>query len=112
MSNRIDEIAGHANRSEKAIESYLVRMVERAGGLALKYSNPYQAGYPDRLLLMPRGKTAWCEIKSRGKKPRPLQIQRHEQLKRLGYSVYVADKKEDIDKIITDLTATEYEQID
>ena len=37
--NRITEIANHADVSEKAIESYLVKKVEQAGGLALKYTN-------------------------------------------------------------------------
>ena len=45
--NRITEIASHAEVSEKAIESYLTKKVEQAGGIALKYTNPYQAGFPD-----------------------------------------------------------------
>lgn len=105
--SRIDEIAGHARQSEKALEAYLIKRVEQVGGLSLKYSNPCQAGYPDRLLLMPGAKTAWCEVKSRGKKPRPLQIQRHEQLKRMGFEVYVADTRETIDNIIIQLTKRE-----
>lgn len=98
--NRITEIANHADVSEKAIESYLVKKVEQVGGIALKYTNPYQAGFPDRLVLMPEGKMCWVEVKSNGKKPRMLQIQRHEQLIRLGYKVFVADSKDTVDKIV------------
>lgn len=109
--SRIDEIAGHAIQSEKALEAYLTKRVEQAGGLSLKYSNPCQAGYPDRLLLMSGGKAAWCEVKSLGKKPRPLQIQRHEQLRRMGFEVYVADTREEIDNIIIQLTRTRDEEV-
>ena len=98
--NRITAIANHADVSEKAIESYLMKKVEQAGGIALKYTNPYQAGFPDRLVLMPEGKMCWVEVKSKGKKPRMLQIQRHEQLIRLGYKVFVADSKDTVDKIV------------
>ena len=49
---------------------------------------------------MPEGKMCWVEVKSKGKKPRMLQIQRHEQLIRLGYKVFVADSKDTVDKIV------------
>lgn len=97
---RVDEIAGHALVSEKALEAYLVGRVGALGGVALKYSNPAQAGYPDRLVLLPGGRVLWVELKSRGKKPRPLQVQRHEQLRRLGQEVCVADSRERVDEIL------------
>ena len=107
--NRITEIANHADVSENAIESYLVKKVEQEGGIALKYTNPYQAGFPDRLVLMPEGKMCWVEVKSKGKKPRMLQIQRHEQLIRLGYKVFVIDSREKVDKLINGIKQNEYE---
>lgn len=97
---RINEIAAHAQVSEKALEAYLVKRVHSLGGVALKYSNPNQAGFPDRLVLLP-GRTLWVELKSAGEKPRPLQIQRHEQLRSLGQEVYVADSRDKIDKLLS-----------
>lgn len=97
---RIDEIAGHALLSEKALETYLVKRVKMLGGIALKYSNPTCTGFPDRLLLLPGGRTAWCELKSRGKKPRAVQQARIQQLHKLGQAVYVVSSREEIEKMI------------
>lgn len=97
---RIDEIAGHALLSEKALETYLVKRVKMLGGIALKYSNPTCTGFPDRLLLLPGGRTAWCELKSRGKKPRAVQQARIQQLHKLGQAVYVVSSREEIERMI------------
>lgn len=97
---RIDEIAGHALLSEKALEAYLVKRVKMLGGIALKYSNPTCTGFPDRLLLLPDGRTAWCELKSRGKKPRAVQQARIQQLRELGQAVYVVSSRDEIERMI------------
>lgn len=97
---RIDEIAGHALLSEKALEAYLVKRVKMLGGIALKYSNPTCIGFPDRLLILPGGRTAWCELKSRGKKPRAIQQARIQQLRELGQAVYVVSSREEIERMI------------
>lgn len=100
---RIDEIAGHALLSEKALEAYLVKRVKMLGGIALKYSNPTYTGFPDRLLLLPGGRTAWCELKSRGKKPRAVQQARIQQLRELGQVVYVVSSRDEIERVITEI---------
>ena len=41
--------------SEKLLERKLREAVARLGGKALKFSSPYETGYPDRLVLMPGG---------------------------------------------------------
>jgi hypothetical protein len=43
------------------------------------------------------------EVKAPGKKPRALQVVRHEMLKAWGFKVYVADAKEQIEEIINDI---------
>ena len=90
---------------EKDIESYLVRQVEKLGGIALKYANGVQAGYPDRFCLLPEGKTFWVELKRKGESPRPLQLVRIRKLRKLGATVYVADSRERIDELIGEMTA-------
>jgi hypothetical protein len=62
---------------EKHIEQKLVKAVKAAGGMAPKFISPGLAGMPDRLVLLPKGKMAFVEVKSPGMKPRPLQIKRH-----------------------------------
>ena len=74
---------------EKAIERKLIAAVRKRGGLALKLVSPGYAGLPDRLVLLPGGHLAFVEVKAPGKQPRPLQLRRHEQLRRLGFRVYV-----------------------
>lgn len=48
------------------------------------------AGVPDRLVLLPDGHMGFVEMKAPGKHPRPLQVQRLNQLKQLGYQVLFA----------------------
>lgn len=101
--SRIDDIAKHAERSEKAIEAYLVKRVKELGGVALKYYNPSQTGYPDRIVLLPGGYVFWVELKSKGEKPRPIQVKRHAELAALGQRVLVFDSKTEIDEFLISL---------
>ena len=85
---------------EKTIEQKLVKAVKSAGGLAPKFISPGYDGMPDRLVLMPGGRVAFVEVKATGCKPRPLQIQRHGLLRRLGFQVFVLDDGGQIPQII------------
>jgi len=87
---------------EKAIEQKLVKAVRDSGGLALKLVCPGFNGVPDRLLLFMGGKAAFVEVKAPGEKPRPLQVHRMEQLRRMGFPVYVINGVEQIAEIISD----------
>lgn len=81
---------------EKTIERKLAAAVKKMGGISPKFVSPGLDGMPDRLVLLPGGRLAFVEVKAPGKKPRPLQMVRHELLKRLGFAVYVLD---DVEKI-------------
>ena len=76
---------------EKEIEKKLISEVKKRGGVCPKFVSPGVDGMPDRLVLLPGGRLAFVELKAPGKKPRPLQMVRHEMLKRLGFAVYVLD---------------------
>lgn len=86
--------------SEKWLERYLTMRVRLTGGRALKYQNPIETGFPDRLLLYPGGVALWVELKSKGKKPTEMQQHRMGQLRKLGFRVWVADSKEKIEEIV------------
>jgi hypothetical protein len=88
---------------EKEIEMQLVRAVKKMGGRAVKFMSPGFDGMPDRLVLLPGGKCGFVEVKAPGKKPRALQVVRHEMLRAWGFKVYVADAKEQIEEIINDI---------
>ena len=88
---------------ENAIERKLVRAVRKRGGLALKFVSPGTNGVPDRIVLLPRGKLAFVELKAPGKVMRPLQVRRKEQLEALGFSVYCVDGVEQIGGILDEI---------
>jgi hypothetical protein len=88
---------------EKEIELQLVRAVKKMGGRAVKFMSPGFDGMPDRLVLLPGGRCGFVEVKAPGKKPRALQVVRHEMLRAWGFKVYVADAKEQIEEIINDI---------
>ena len=54
----------------------------------------------------PDGKAGFVEVKSPGKKPRKIQLLRHQQLRRLGFQVFVLDKKEDIGGVLDGIQGT------
>lgn len=91
---------------EKLIERKLRDMVRHRGGLALKFTSPGFDGVPDRLLLFPGGRAAFVEVKTTGKKPRPLQMSRKRQLESLGFKVFVVDRPEQIGGVIDEILAT------
>lgn len=85
---------------ESKIENRLKKEVEKIGGLSLKFTSPGMAGVPDRLVLLPKGKIYFIELKAPGKTLRPLQVKRKEQLESLGFKVYLIDSYKKIDRFI------------
>ena len=65
---------------EKEVEQKLVKTVRKAGGFCIKFTSPGFDGVPDRLVLLPKGRIAFIELKAPGKKPRALQKRRMKQL--------------------------------
>lgn len=92
--------------TEKDIEIKLINKVKKRGGLCPKFVSPGLAGVPDRLVLMPGGSLAFAELKAPGKKPRPIQIRRMDQLRHLGFKVYVIDSSEMIGRILDEIQGT------
>ena len=88
---------------EKDIEQALRKAVKAKGGIALKLVSPSFIGIPDRLILMPKGKVAFAELKAPSKKLRPLQIKRKQQLEALGFKVYKIDGMEQIGGVIDEI---------
>jgi len=89
---------------EKYTEQKLVKAVKKAGGIAVKLISPGFAGMPDRLVVLPMGRIAFVEVKAYGMKPRLLQRNRHELLRRLGCRVYVLDNEEEIPRLLAEMT--------
>lgn len=91
---------------EAEIERKLVADVKRVGGLAIKLTSAGYRGLPDRLVVIPGGKLAFVEVKAPGKKLSPIQRVRHNELRRLGFKVYVVDAKTQIGGLISEIRTT------
>ena len=87
-------------KNEKIIEQALTAAAKAIGGMSVKLVSPGMAGMPDRMVLLPHGRTGFVEVKAPGQKPRPLQLRRHEQLRALGFQVHVLDSMEKVGDIL------------
>lgn len=76
---------------EKKLESKLKNEIEKLGGLALKFTSPYFTGMPDRVLLLPKGRLFFVELKSKNGKVSLRQAVVHKQLSLLGFRVAIID---------------------
>ena len=90
---------------ERDIEKRLVDAVRKRCGLCPKWVSPGLDGVPDRIILMPGGRVAFAELKTPGKKPRPLQLTRKAQLERLGFRVFIIDNTKQIGGVLDEVSA-------
>ena len=91
---------------EKDIEHGLVKAVKAVHGLCIKFTSSGYDGVPDRLVLLPKGRMAFVELKAPGKKPRALQIRRMKQLRNLGFSCFVVDNMDMIGGVIDEIQSS------
>ena len=89
--------------NEKTIEKKLTEAVRKMGGIAPKFVSPGLDGVPDRIVLLPMGRMAFIELKAPGKKMRPLQIRRKEQMESLGFRVYCIDSVDMIGGVLDEI---------
>lgn len=92
---------------ESALEQLLVRKVTEIGGRAVKWVSPSSAGVPDRIVLLPNGRTVYVEMKAQGKPLQPLQQKWFQILRALGHDVYKLDSVESIEKFIEEVVPNE-----
>lgn len=90
--------------SEKDIEFKLVQEVKARKGMCIKLLCDQLTGLPDRLCLLPGGKIAFVEVKTTGKKPKPIQAYIHSRIRLLGFRVEVIDTIEGVEDFIKSLT--------
>lgn len=91
--------------SEKATEKYLRDEIKRIGGKAYKFVSPGNAGVPDRLICLPRGRVVFVELKSEGRRSTVLQKRQQKQLRQLGFTVYAdIDTKCKVDKLVKEIS--------
>ena len=86
--------------NEKYLEKKLTEGLHALGVWCEKYTNPFKAGYPDRICIEKTGKVSWVEVKTPGEKLRPLQEERKRELEGYGCPVYVVDSEEALRSVL------------
>lgn len=91
--------------SEKELEILLSEFVKQKGGIAYKFTSPGRAGVPDRLVLLPRGKMGFVEVKApkTKRKMRNIQIAEMKRINQLGFKCYLLNDPVQIPKILDDI---------
>ena len=79
---------------EKTLEKRLNQEVKVRGGKTIKLSSPNQRGVPDRIVLFPRGRAWFVELKTTGKKLTPLQQKWFVDLEGLEFPCRLVDSHE------------------
>lgn len=80
---------------EKKVQTKIKKYLENKGWKVLKVIQLSENGYPD-ILALKDGQAIWIEVKRPGAKPRPLQVHRIDQLKKMGFVAFYADKLETV----------------
>ncbi len=88
--------------SEKVLERNLNKEVNALVGWSIKILSNSITGLPDRLVLL-NGRAYFIEVKSQGKKPRPIQRVIHRKLEALGFPVSVIDTTVKLNNFINEI---------
>lgn len=93
--------------SEKIVERKLVELTKLNGGMCVKLLSFHINGLPDRMLLFPKAKLVFVELKSTGEKPRKIQLFIHDKLRKMGFRVEIIDTIEQVIDLIEDIIVNE-----
>lgn len=74
---------------EKEIEKILISEVKKLGGRAYKWVSPGNAGVPDRIVIFPRRRPVFVELKTDRGRLTSLQRVQCKRLQKLGQNVRV-----------------------
>lgn len=90
---------------EKTLEDRAVELVEKLGGLALKFESRGRRGVPDRFFFLPGGALLVVEFKKSKSAPyQPLQKYYLWLLKGLGFNAFRCDDFDDFKGRVADST--------
>ena len=84
---------------ERAVEAHLEEQMKRIGGRAYKFE-PSVKGNPDRIVVFPRGRIYFVELKRPGGSLSPMQKLWHQRLREMGHEVHVLDSRETVSRFI------------
>ncbi len=84
--------------SEKTLERWVVKAVEKRGGRALKWVSWIFTGMPDRVCLLPGARCLFAELKTTGEQLSHRQKLVIRWLESLGFEVHVIDGQATFDQ--------------
>lgn len=87
---------------EREIERRLVEGVKRKGGHAIKLS-PTQKGLPDRLIILPAGKTLFVELKRPGGRIAAIQRYWQRRLQEMGHDSRIVSSVAEVDALLDEI---------
>jgi hypothetical protein len=90
----------HTVVKESVIENYLVKEVEKLGGIAIKFNPHNNRGLPDRICFFPGGFLLLVEVKRPGERPRKNQERQLRFFRKLGFQATFADTKGRVDQVL------------
>lgn len=86
---RYTRVREENNMRESTIEARLVREVKKRGGLCYKFTSPGSPGVPDRIVILPGGRTVYIELKTEIGRLAKIQKWQIEELRKRGADVRV-----------------------
>lgn len=89
--------------NEKALEKKLREKIKKMGGIAIKFSSPHYTGMPDRIILMPKERIYFVELKTTGKKPTERQKKVMFDLQTMGFSVYIVNDERSFNQFMEEV---------
>ena len=91
---------------EKKIEQKLCSRVKNIGGLCLKFASPGNSGVPDRLIILPKGRIVFAELKTDAGKLSKIQKRMIDEMKKRGADVRVLYGLKDVENFIGECSQT------
>lgn len=96
MSTRPTITQKFREKSESEIKTQIRDHLEALGWLVVFLVISNKDGYPDIIAAHDNGRTFWIETKAKGKAPNPLQMFRHDQLRKKKHVVLVVTSLQEV----------------
>lgn len=88
---------------ESQIEKSLTERVKARGGLSYKFTSPMSPGVPDRILILPGGRTVYVELKTEVGRLAKIQEWQISEMRKRGVDVRVCKGIEAIKDLVEEL---------
>jgi hypothetical protein len=97
--------ANMEHERERNIENYLRHHLVELGIKCIKFIPDHANGMPDRLILLPKGRVIWVELKTDNGRLSEIQKYQHEILRGQGQEVVVVWNKEQAGELLDRIEA-------